>query len=107
ASPAPSQPYASDLRPASYSAPIVRQPRTFDPDSTYAGATAAERAADTVDSSLPPPVRHRYPTVASSVMRNNLLSAPPPGYPLLAKIAHIEGPVVIEALVAPDGTVSD
>jgi TonB family protein len=40
-------------------------------------------------------------------MRNNLVSAPAPGYPLLAKIAHIEGPVVVQAVVAPDGTVSD
>jgi TonB family protein len=109
ASSAPSQTYAGDLHPASYSAPapIVRQPRTVDPDSTYVGATAAEREADTVDSSLPPPARRRYPTVASSVMRSNLLAAPAPGYPLLAKIAHIEGPVVVEAVVAPDGTVSD
>ena len=40
-------------------------------------------------------------------MRNNLVSAPAPGYPLLAKVAHLQGQVVVEAVVAPDGTVSD
>jgi TonB family protein len=40
-------------------------------------------------------------------MRSNLVSAPLPGYPLIAKITHIQGQVVVEALVAKDGTVAD
>jgi protein TonB len=39
-------------------------------------------------------------------MAANLLSAPPPGYPVLAKVAHVQGPVVLRAEVDPDGTVA-
>jgi protein TonB len=40
-------------------------------------------------------------------MRSNLVSAPAPGYPLLAKITHMQGEVVVQAVVARDGTVTD
>ena len=104
-----SQPQASDLRPASFSGPAnaARPAKPIDPDATYVGASAEERAADLSESNLPPPPRRRYPTVSAGVMKNNLVSAPAPGYPWLAKMTHIQGQVVVQAIVAPDGTVSD
>ncbi len=39
-------------------------------------------------------------------MNDHLLSAPAPDYPKLAKFAHVEGQVVMQAVVGPDGTVS-
>jgi TonB family protein len=43
--------------------------------------------------------------VSSGVMTANLLSAPPPEYPKLASLMHVEGPVILQAVVAKDGTV--
>ena len=40
-------------------------------------------------------------------MAANLLSAPAPGYPVLAKVAHVQGEVVLRAEVSSDGTVTD
>ena len=44
-------------------------------------------------------------SVSSGVMSANLLSAPPPEYPKLASFAHIEGQVILQAVVARDGKV--
>jgi protein TonB len=43
--------------------------------------------------------------VSSGMMAGYLVSAPKPDYPGLAKIAHIGGPVVLQAVVAKNGTV--
>jgi protein TonB len=40
-------------------------------------------------------------------MTGNLVSAPQPGYPLLAKVTHTQGQVVLQAIVARDGTVAN
>jgi protein TonB len=69
-----------------------------DPDSTYVRTAAASEAI---------PLPHRPASVTSAVMAANLLSAPPPGYPLLAKLAHIEGPVVLRAEIGRNGRVKD
>jgi TonB family protein len=53
-------------------------------------------------SPISPPTRHL--SVASGQMA--ILSAPPPGYPMLARIAHVQGRVVVEAVVDPNGAVS-
>ncbi len=47
-----------------------------------------------------------YFAVPSSAMAANLVSAPRPEYPLMARIAHVEGEVVVEAVIDRDGTVS-
>ena len=44
--------------------------------------------------------------VSSGLMTDNLLSAVPPAYPGLASLLHIQGPVVMQAIVSPDGTIS-
>ena len=43
--------------------------------------------------------------VSSGVMQGNLVSAPLPDYPRLASLAHIEGQVILQAVVAPNGKV--
>ena len=49
---------------------------------------------------------HIYPRVAPSVMAANLISAPAPAYPLLARIAHVRGQVTVEAVISPSGSVA-
>lgn len=44
--------------------------------------------------------------VSSGLMTDNLISAPAPEYPKLAKLARIEGSVILQAVVSPSGTVS-
>jgi TonB family protein len=39
-------------------------------------------------------------------MAANLVSAPEPSYPMIARLAHIEGQVILQAVIAKDGTVS-
>jgi protein TonB len=48
-----------------------------------------------------------YLDVAPGVMTGNLVSAPLPSYPLIARIAHVRGPVEVRAVIARDGTVAD
>ena len=43
--------------------------------------------------------------VSSGIMAANLLSAPPPEYPKLAEFAHIQGQVIVQAVVSRNGTV--
>ena len=77
------------VRPSSLNAPIVIPPnpvvRTL-PPGDFAG--------------------QRYPSVAPGVMAANLISAPPPSYPFLARLAHIEGQVTVQAVISRDGVVS-
>jgi protein TonB len=40
------------------------------------------------------------------MMAANLVSAPMPDYPMLAKIAHIGGEVILQAVISKNGTVS-
>lgn len=48
----------------------------------------------------------RYPSVAARVMAANVISAPPPSYPFLARLAHVEGRVTVQAVISRDGLVS-
>ncbi|HZZ57883.1 MAG TPA: TonB family protein, partial [Opitutaceae bacterium] len=102
---AASAPQASPIRPAVLT-PVSAQPaarvpdRPIDPDATYVGAAGAS-AGEAI------PLPRRPASVASAVMAANLLSAPRPGYPMLAKVAHIEGPVVVRAEVDRSGRVTD
>jgi TonB family protein len=43
--------------------------------------------------------------VSSGIMAGYLISAPRPDYPTLARLAHIGGPVVLQAVIAKNGTV--
>ena len=43
---------------------------------------------------------------SSGIMSANVVSAVPPKYPKLASLAHVEGPVILQAIVSRDGTVA-
>lgn len=89
---------------------------------SVAAASANPAAASATPSSAPAPIeRHpegsfrshyedidgqHYFAVPPSVMADNLVSAPKPDYPLLARIAHVEGKVVVEGVIDRDGSVS-
>ena len=45
-------------------------------------------------------------SVSSGVMTSHLLSAPPPEYPKVARLTHVEGEVILQAVIARDGTVA-
>jgi TonB family protein len=47
-----------------------------------------------------------YPNVAPEVMAAKLISAPPPDYPLLARMAHVRGQVTVQAIISSSGAVS-
>jgi TonB family protein len=69
---------------------------------------AAVSVPPTPAHNLPPSdfAGQRYPSVAPGVMAANLISAPPPSYPFLARIAHVEGQVTVQAVISRDGAVS-
>lgn len=43
--------------------------------------------------------------ISSGVMAGNLIAAPPPQYPRLARITHTEGPVLLQAVISRSGRV--
>ena len=47
-----------------------------------------------------------YPVVAPQLMAARLISAPPPDYPLLARMAHVRGRVIVQAIISSSGAVS-
>jgi protein TonB len=103
-----SGPQSSAIRPAvlPVSTPVPTQPasrvpgRPINPDATYVGAAGAS-AGEAI------PLPRRPASVAASMMAANLMYAPRPGYPMLAKLAHIDGLVVVRAEVGRDGHVID
>jgi TonB family protein len=121
------EPSASDFSPGTASiatapAPTRASAAPVDPDSTFVGASSAtrpsgsERFADSSRGSADRPTtpaysgspssRGRYLSVSSGVMAHNLISSPAPNYPMLARIAHIQGQVILQAVIAKDGSVS-
>lgn len=74
------------------------QTRPRDPDAMIAGEQS-ERA--------PAFERPPHPNISAALMAQNLLSAPRPDFPVFAKMAHVEGPVVLHAEIAPNGSVAD
>ena len=121
------EPSASDFPTGSTStttAPPDSRPSAaaVDPDSTFVGASAANqpsasaRYGDSSRTSADRPItpaysrspssRGRYFSVSSGVMAHNLISSPAPNYPMLARLAHIHGQVILQAVVAKDGSVS-
>ncbi|HEX9198707.1 MAG TPA: energy transducer TonB [Acidobacteriaceae bacterium] len=116
------QPSTPGTPPTSAAAPILRQTaRSIDPDSTYVGASAEDQAAAAESDRNSPgllrrpnqhsnfrssPTHEAYPTVSSGLMAGNLISAPLPSYPALAKFTHLDGKVILQAVISSDGTVS-
>lgn len=78
------------------------------------GAGSSDASAELSAAKPSPEIRDRIPRSARvtamvgaspALMESHLLYAPEPAYPNLARIAHVQGPVVVEALVGRDGTV--
>lgn len=62
---------------------------------------SADRASSSVLADHP-----RYLEVSSGVMAANLISAPMPEYPALARMAHVQGQVILQAVISAGGSVS-
>lgn len=83
------------------SEPHFELARPRNPDASIVG-DATERTS-AIALAEPPP----HPHIAAGLMAENLVSAPKPDYPTLAKIAHVDGPVVLHAEINRRGEVSD
>jgi protein TonB len=55
----------------------------------------------------PPAERTKILRVGGEVRMPRLIYGPPPAYPTLARIGQIEGDVHIDAVIAPDGSITD
>ena len=99
---APPTAYPSSVGPnvsEASAAPIARRPMYRDPDASIAGDLPAGQSSA-------PSSPSRYFTVSSGVMASYLISHPDPEYPTLARLAHIQGQVIMQAVVSKDGSVS-
>lgn len=83
------------------SEPHFELARPRDPDASIVGDGGGRTS--TVALAEPPP----HPHISAGLMAENLVSAPKPDYPALAKIAHVDGPVVLHAEINRKGEVSD
>jgi TonB family protein len=79
---------------------LVARPR--DPDGIAVGDPRVRIAPVVLEE--PPPI---HPRVPGAVMAMNVIAAPRPDYPMLAKIAHVDGSVVIHAEIGRSGSVVD
>jgi protein TonB len=80
---------------------VARRTAPRDPDATIVGDSPSG-----TQFSFNAPGPSPYLKVSSNVMASNVISSPAPGYPMLARIAHVRGQVVLQALIARDGSVS-
>jgi TonB family protein len=90
---------SSTPRVPSASAVAASSPATL----AFSQSNKADKLIETVASSA---IRPRLLNVSSSEMAGNLLSARALRYPMLAKVAHLQGQVVVEAVVDRNGNVS-
>lgn len=102
----PENPPAQPVPPPA-AAPIVREP-----PAAPAPALVARRDPDDRIVGDPRPVRPEpnpnapHFDISSGLMNANLVFAPRPEYPALARLAHAQGQVVMQAVVSRDGSVS-
>jgi periplasmic protein TonB len=54
-----------------------------------------------------PPVAHNSPPRISVMMQGNLIDRVQPSYPSIAKAAHIQGSVVLRAVISREGTIQN
>jgi len=94
--PVTSEPSVQPAQPGPTPAPAPANPASG-PRPEAPGETFADSASHTEGA--------RY-GVSPAMMRGRLLYAPGLQYPMLAKIAHVEGEVVVEAVVGTDGWVT-
>ncbi len=80
----------------------VEAARTVEPPTTHGPESQAHTSRS---SRTGPSASHRVFSVSSGIMAANLISAPPPQYPKLASFTHVEGQVILQAVVSRNGTV--
>ena len=80
--------------------PPERQLSYRDPDASIVGDPQPVRPTARPFTTQPPV------KVSSSIMASNLISAPNPDYPLVARLTHVQGQVILQAVIAQDGSVS-
>lgn len=86
-------------KPSAAGPPIVAAPVVV------AGAGSGARAADVSGGGADVGGEVRRVTVSSGVMAANLIASEPPKYPKVAELAHIQGSVVLQAVISKVGDV--
>jgi len=74
---------------------------------TVTGAPASATIEAQLYEALPKAEEGRPQRVSAGVLAGNLISKVDPVYPDIAKKAHVQGPVVLRAVIAKDGTVKN
>ena len=105
---APHSAAPTQLAPAKHAATQTRAlppaPSTLVLEKTDGGPRRGERSPADV---LPPsPSRRGVLDVSSGVMSANLISAPAPEYPRLANVIHLQGEVILQAVIGKNGQVT-
>lgn len=73
-----------------------------DPDAMLVGDARGESVTAAVMSDRPV-----HPIVSAGVMAGYLVSAPKPDFPLMARIAHVDGPVILRVEITRAGEVTE
>ena len=69
------------------------------------GINSARQQARTSPSALPQPASSNASRISSGVSAGNLIAPIRPEYPSIAKAAHVEGTVVIDAIISRSGSI--
>ncbi len=80
----------------------VETARTVEPPTTHGPESQAHPSRSSRTGSS---ASHRVFSVSSGIMAANLISAPPPEYPKLASFTHVQGQVILQAVVSRNGSV--
>ena len=98
-------PLRTPLRPSStVAAPLMAKGTAEVADSSDGSSQGSSESAEDEGSV---PLSNRLVNVSSGVMAANLVSAPKPSYPTLANLTRTQGNVVMQAVIAKDGTVEE
>ncbi len=102
--PAPVSPSSPASAAVATTAPAAHAPTEDQTPTPAQPSHTARYALTSLPSKLRPSPSHTV-DVSSGVMASNLVSATPPTYPKLASLTHMQGKVVMEAIIAKNGTV--
>src|SRR6202022_678939 len=106
---------------------VVRPAPTIAPPARAATSPPPIPASPTRAAAPPPAHTHTRPRMAARtppivpadspdygvvrispiIMERNLISAPPPAYPRLARLAHVQGRVALQATISRSGSIED
>ncbi len=95
---------------SNYAAPAPSEAATPEDDVALSDPRETQRSDRRYGSRSYPPgkmVQQRSLAVSSGVMAGNLIFAPPPTYPKLASFTHVQGQVLLQAIVSRSGKVAN